>query len=131
MILQNFLTLFGQTHLQLIILEVVYLVRLKVMGLPEVTNNIDGVSLKTYDAAMTNANLYRTMWEHTAMSYRMSDNRYSREIGFHRCNQSITVGATSGDGSFGGVVFLVESIRRNFAKGSYWSVYGLRLPTGD
>ena len=27
------LTLFGQTHLQLIILEVVYLVRLKVMGL--------------------------------------------------------------------------------------------------
>ena len=71
------------------------------------------------------------MWEHTAMSYRMSDNRYSREIGFHRCNQSITIAATSGDGSFGGVVFLWNQATANFAKGSYWSVYGLRLPTGD
>lgn len=97
---------------------------------PEVTNNIDGVSLKTYDAAEGNPG-YRTMWEHTAMTFRMSDSRYSREIGFHRCNQSITVGATSGDGSFGGVVFLWNQAAANFAKGSYWSVYGLRLPTGD
>lgn len=97
---------------------------------PEVTNNIDGVSLKTYDAAMTNPG-YRTYWEHTAMTYRMSVSRYSREIGFHRCNQSLTVGATSGTGSFGGLVLMWNQNAANFAKGSYWSVYGLRLPTGD
>ena len=101
------------------------------MGLePEVTNNIDGVSLKTYDVAMTNPG-YRTYWEHTAMTYKMSNSRYSREIGFHRCNQSLTVGATSGVGSFGGLVLLWDQASANFAKGSYWSVYGLRLPTGD
>ena len=97
---------------------------------PEVTNNIDGVSLKTFDAAESNPG-YRTMWEHTAMTFRMSDNLYSRETGFHRCNQTITPGATSGDGSFGGVVFLLNQGTANFAKGSYWSCYGLRLPTGD
>tara|TARA_B100000683_G_scaffold87112_1_gene85966 strand:+ start:6208 stop:7341 length:1134 start_codon:yes stop_codon:yes gene_type:complete len=97
---------------------------------PEVTNNIDGVSLKTYDAAMTNPG-YRTYWEHTAMTYKMSNSRYTREIGFYRCNQTLTVGATSGDGSFGGLVLMWNQPTANFAKGSYWSVYGLRLPTGD
>lgn len=97
---------------------------------PEVTNNIDNVSLKTFDAAESTPG-YRTYWEHTAMTYRMSDNKYSREIGFHRCNQNMISGATSGDGSFGGIVFLWNQATANFAKGSYWSCYGLRLPTGD
>ena len=66
------LTLFGQTHLQLIILEVVS-GKIEGYGWNRSSNkSIDGVSLKTYDAAMTNP-VYRTMWEHTAMSYRMSD----------------------------------------------------------
>ena len=79
---------------------------------------------------MTNPG-YRTYWEHTAMTYKMSNSRYSRETGFHRCNQSLTVGATSGTASFGGLVLMWNQNSANFAKGSYWSVYGLRLPTGD
>ena len=97
---------------------------------PEVTNNIDNESLKTFNAAESTSG-YRTYWEHTASSYRMSDNKYTREIGFHRCNQSLTPSSTSGVGSFGGVVFLWNQATATFAKGSYWSCYGLRLPTGD
>ena len=40
------------------------------------------------------------------MTYKMSNSRYSRETGFHRCNQSLTVGAISGTASFGGLVLM-------------------------
>ena len=78
---------------------------------------------------MTNPG-HRTYWEHTAMTYKMSTSRYSRETGFHRCNQSLTVGAPV-EMVHLVVLFSCGTKQCNFAKGSYWSVYGLRLPTGD
>lgn len=98
---------------------------------PEVTGLIDGVQLYDYDQAETSPG-YRTYLQFTAHTYRQSSSIYMGNYGTYRNNQTLQARATfSGNGSFGGFQFMWNNSSPDFARGSWWSIYGLRLPTGD
>lgn len=101
---------------------------------PELTGSIDGSSLYSIDQAQTSVG-YRTYLQFTAHTYRQSNSIYMGNYGTYRNNQTIQGRSTgSGAGSFGGFEFMwnkATSTGIQFAHGSWWSIYGLRLPTGD
>ena len=101
---------------------------------PELTGTIDGSNLYNIDQAQQSPG-YRTYLQFTAHTYRQNLSIYMGNYGTYRNNQSIQPRATfAGNGSFGGFEFewnKSTSTGIQFAHGSWWSIYGLRLPTGD
>lgn len=101
---------------------------------PELTGTIDGANLYNIDQAQTTAG-YRTYLQFTSHTYKQSASIYMGNYGTYRNNQSIQARSTgSSAGSFGGFEFTWNkstSTNIQFAQGSWWSIYGLRLPTGD
>tara|TARA_A200000113_G_scaffold220122_1_gene229775 strand:+ start:3704 stop:4534 length:831 start_codon:yes stop_codon:yes gene_type:complete len=101
---------------------------------PELTGTIDGANLYNIDQAQTTAG-YRTYLQFTSHTYKQSASIYMGNYGTYRNNQSIQARSTgSSAGSFGGFEFTwnkATSTNIQFAQGSWWSIYGLRLPTGD
>ena len=96
----------------------------------EVTGNIDGEDMAEVTGAGAQ-DIYRTYYQNWAATYDDAAGTYASEQGGFRQNQSFIPESTSGANSFGGFSIIASTIGRTFARGSYASIYGLRVPTAD
>ena len=106
----------------------------------EVSANMDGFDHRTFAETTSNAaevtnTGYRTYYAWRGHTYNTSVSLYQGVYGTTRQNQTFYPSYTTGTGSFGGFMFLsntsISGANYNFAQGSYFSIYGLRMPTGD
>ena len=107
---------------------------------PEVTANMDGFDHRAFandtTASEVTAAGYRTYYHWICQTYNQADSVYQGTNGTARQNQTFNPTATGNSSeSFGGFQIMINQAvsgsNFNFAKGSYISVYGLRMPTGD
>lgn len=91
----------------------------------EVTQDIDSQSaINGYYSG-----LYRCYFNSEFQTYDDANDVYVGDIAFCRQNQNFDSDNTSGANSFGGFSFRWNSNNIEFAKGTSYSIYGLRLPT--
>lgn len=108
---------------------------------PEAIANMDGFDHRSFANDTTVASEvtnigYRTYYHTISQTYNQTSSVYQGTNGTARQNQTFDPTATgNASDSFGGFQFQinqnVSGSNFNFAKGSYISVYGLRMPTGD
>lgn len=96
----------------------------------EVTGNIDGEDMAEVNGTQVQ-DYYRTYYQNWAATYDQSGGAYAAEQGGYRQNQNFIPESTSGANSFGGFEIVASTTGRTFTRGSYVSVYGLRMPTAD
>lgn len=96
----------------------------------EVTGNIDGEDMAEVTGTQTQ-DYYRTYYQNWAATYDDGAGVYAAEQGGFRQNQSFIPESTSGANSFGGFAIIASTGGRTFTRGSYASIYGLRMPTAD
>jgi len=107
---------------------------------PEVTANMDGFDHSAFANDTTASEVtntgYRTYYHWIVHTYNQASSVYQAVNGTARQNQTFNPTATgNSSNSFGGFQILINQAvsgsNFNFAKGSYISVYGLRMPSGD